>query len=454
MKYDMCGAASCSAPSKPPPACNCCLNLTVVVPAVENMPKGRQPPWRHRHLAVSGQTIEILNTDAEGPPHPLRRSRPRRNVSSRKRSSTSPLTGACVVAPARRQRPRQQGRPIAWPARSRRRSPRPRMAPALWDDYQKLCSRVPLPTWPTSADGTAGHHGRLLPVAAPRNTTGRTSTSPARPGNRAATRAPPAGLCPPDPLPAAAGGAPTEGRRFVTQIFFLPRRQGDKLAAACLAPRPGASASRSWSLRPVAAVADGLDRLCCGPSRNGFHPHCPGRFPTRRRNPIPIADQLDNPPQDERLMNLGLEVCPIFPLPEPHRSRRRGSRRSAAARDRVRFYKDRGLRHPVGISTWRANRVDEVDGIPACAWCWPAPTLLMHRRQPTGAGEADDLPVLTGNRVDGIRSSPKPSPARPWAGLRCRPAQPPGGRTGSPPRSRLAAELPARRSRLNATVAG
>ena len=66
MKFDMCGAAACSARSRPRALMKLPLNLTVVVPAAENMPGGGASKPGDIVTSMSGQTIEILNTDAEG----------------------------------------------------------------------------------------------------------------------------------------------------------------------------------------------------------------------------------------------------------------------------------------------------------------------------------------------------------------------------------------------------
>lgn len=66
MKYDMCGAASviatmgCVAEMKLP------LNIVGIVAAAENMPSGRATKPGDIVTSMSGKTIEVLNTDAEG----------------------------------------------------------------------------------------------------------------------------------------------------------------------------------------------------------------------------------------------------------------------------------------------------------------------------------------------------------------------------------------------------
>ena len=66
MNYDMCGAASVLGVMRAVAEMNLAVNLTVVVPAVENMPAHNASKPGDVVKSMSGQTIEILNTDAEG----------------------------------------------------------------------------------------------------------------------------------------------------------------------------------------------------------------------------------------------------------------------------------------------------------------------------------------------------------------------------------------------------
>ena len=66
MKYDMCGAASVLGTMRAVARMALPINLTVVVPATENMPGGNASRPGDIVTSMSGQTIEILNTDAEG----------------------------------------------------------------------------------------------------------------------------------------------------------------------------------------------------------------------------------------------------------------------------------------------------------------------------------------------------------------------------------------------------
>jgi leucyl aminopeptidase len=66
MKYDMCGAASVLGAMKIAASVRMPINLVGIVGAVENMPGGNASRPGDVVTSMSGQTIEILNTDAEG----------------------------------------------------------------------------------------------------------------------------------------------------------------------------------------------------------------------------------------------------------------------------------------------------------------------------------------------------------------------------------------------------
>jgi len=66
MKYDMCGAASVLGTMRAVAEMKLKVNLTIVVPTVENMPAHNASKPGDVVTSMSGQTIEILNTDAEG----------------------------------------------------------------------------------------------------------------------------------------------------------------------------------------------------------------------------------------------------------------------------------------------------------------------------------------------------------------------------------------------------
>lgn len=66
MKYDMCGAASVLGTLLAVAEMELPINVVGVIPATENMPGGKATKPGDIIKSMSGQTVEILNTDAEG----------------------------------------------------------------------------------------------------------------------------------------------------------------------------------------------------------------------------------------------------------------------------------------------------------------------------------------------------------------------------------------------------
>ncbi|MGB6190826.1 MAG: leucyl aminopeptidase [Terracidiphilus sp.] len=66
MKFDMCGAASVFGAIKSVARLKLPMNVIALIPAVENMPGGNATRPGDVVTSMSGKTIEILNTDAEG----------------------------------------------------------------------------------------------------------------------------------------------------------------------------------------------------------------------------------------------------------------------------------------------------------------------------------------------------------------------------------------------------
>ena len=66
MKFDMCGAAAVLGTLSTAADLQLPLNLIGVIPAVENLPSGKATKPGDIVTSLSGQTVEILNTDAEG----------------------------------------------------------------------------------------------------------------------------------------------------------------------------------------------------------------------------------------------------------------------------------------------------------------------------------------------------------------------------------------------------
>ena len=98
MRFDMCGAASVIGTLQAVRDLQLPINLVALVPATENLPSGRATKPGDVVKSLSGQTIEILNTDAEGrlilcdTLTYAERFKPEEII------DIATLTGACVVA--------------------------------------------------------------------------------------------------------------------------------------------------------------------------------------------------------------------------------------------------------------------------------------------------------------------------------------------------------------------
>jgi leucyl aminopeptidase len=99
MKFDMCGAASVFGTMSAVAEMKLPLHLVAAVPTVENMPGGNASRPADIVTTLSGQTVEILNTDAEGRlilcdaiTYIERKYNPQTVV------DIATLTGACVIA--------------------------------------------------------------------------------------------------------------------------------------------------------------------------------------------------------------------------------------------------------------------------------------------------------------------------------------------------------------------
>lgn len=98
MKYDMCGAASVIGAIATAAALKLPINVTMVVPAVENMPGSNATVPGDIVTSMSGQTIEVLNTDAEGRLILCDALTYSRRFKPAVIIDVATLTGACVVA--------------------------------------------------------------------------------------------------------------------------------------------------------------------------------------------------------------------------------------------------------------------------------------------------------------------------------------------------------------------
>jgi leucyl aminopeptidase len=98
MKYDMCGAASALGTLQAVAELDLPINLIVVIPTCENLPDGDANKPGDIVTSMSGKTIEVLNTDAEGrlilcdAMTYVERYEPETVV------DIATLTGACVIA--------------------------------------------------------------------------------------------------------------------------------------------------------------------------------------------------------------------------------------------------------------------------------------------------------------------------------------------------------------------
>ena len=98
MKFDMCGAASVVGTLKAVTTLNLPINVVGIIPATENMPDGLATKPGDVVTSMSGQTIEILNTDAEGRLILCDALTYAEKFKPRCVVDIATLTGACIVA--------------------------------------------------------------------------------------------------------------------------------------------------------------------------------------------------------------------------------------------------------------------------------------------------------------------------------------------------------------------
>ncbi len=199
MKFDMCGAASVLGAMRALAGMKAPVNVVGAGPDLREHARRRRHPSRATSSPrMSGQTVEILNTDAEGrlilcdALTYAERFQPDAVI------DIATLTGACVIALghvatglfANDQRLADEIREAGDDAWDRV------WQMPLWDDYQEQLQAPTSPTWPTSAGVRPAASPRPASCrASPRSCAGRTSTSPAPPGRAGAKRARPAGRC-------------------------------------------------------------------------------------------------------------------------------------------------------------------------------------------------------------------------------------------------------------------
>ncbi|MGH8173378.1 MAG: leucyl aminopeptidase [Rhodanobacteraceae bacterium] len=98
MKFDMCGAAGVLGAFLAAAELKLALNLVCIVPAVENMPDGNAYRPSDILTSMSGLTIEVLNTDAEGRLILCDALTYAQKFEPQVIIDAATLTGACVVA--------------------------------------------------------------------------------------------------------------------------------------------------------------------------------------------------------------------------------------------------------------------------------------------------------------------------------------------------------------------
>ena len=182
MKFDMCGAASVFGTLRAIVELKAKVNVIGLVAACENMPSGRATKPGDVVKSMSGQTIEILNTDAEGrliladALTYAERYEPEAVV------DIATLTGAMVIALGHVAAGvfSNNDTLAARAGRGRRRRLRPRAGSCRCGTTTRRGSTATSPTSPTSRAAPAAASPRRASCrGSRRSTTGRTSTSPA-----------------------------------------------------------------------------------------------------------------------------------------------------------------------------------------------------------------------------------------------------------------------------------
>ena len=98
MKFDMCGAAGVIGTMAAVSQLKLAINVVAIIPSVENMPDGAATRPGDIVTSMSGQTIEILNTDAEGRLILCDALTYAEKFNPKTVIDTATLTGACVIA--------------------------------------------------------------------------------------------------------------------------------------------------------------------------------------------------------------------------------------------------------------------------------------------------------------------------------------------------------------------
>jgi DNA polymerase III subunit chi len=131
----------------------------------------------------------------------------------------------------------------------------------------------------------------------------------------------------------------------VTRIDFYVEAR-DRIDVACrLAAKAVQAKTRLIVYAPDEAILAKIDRLLWTQSAIGFIPHCMSHDRLASETPVLLARNVDDPPVDDVILNLADECPPTFA-----RFQRlleivsQDAADKASARERFRFYRDRGYR--------------------------------------------------------------------------------------------------------------
>lgn len=129
----------------------------------------------------------------------------------------------------------------------------------------------------------------------------------------------------------------------MTQIFFYHNAPDRIATTAALLGKAYRQGKAVLVYAPEAEVAGTLDRHLWITPPTGFVPHVRGASPLADETPIVITDDPASSTQNERLLNLSNDVPPAFSrFASVIEVVGQGDDERRSARERVKFYKDRG----------------------------------------------------------------------------------------------------------------
>ena len=129
----------------------------------------------------------------------------------------------------------------------------------------------------------------------------------------------------------------------MTQIFFYHNAADRIGAAAALIGKAFLQRKALLVFAPDHEIASTLDRHLWMHPSTGFIPHVRSDSPLAGETPVLIADELESPVQNERLINLSSDIPPGFSrFTSVIEVVGRNETERLAGRERVKYYKDRG----------------------------------------------------------------------------------------------------------------